>query len=45
MNSDRLGQGPNQCARSPPPFVSCFVVEVRNAADAPIDGDFTIAVI
>ena len=38
-------RGPSQCALSPPPFVSCFVVEVRNAADLPIDGDFTIAVI
>jgi len=39
------GTGPNQCASTPPPFITCFTVEVRNAAGTAIDGNFTIAVL
>lgn len=38
------GGGPNQCANTPPPFINCFSVDVRNAAGAAIDGNFTIAI-
>jgi hypothetical protein len=37
--------GPFQCAASPPPTVTCYIVEVRDFAGPLVDGNFTIAVL
>jgi hypothetical protein len=37
--------GPFQCAGSPPPFVTCYIVEVREFSGQLVDGDFTIAIL
>ncbi|MDQ4127241.1 MAG: hypothetical protein M3151_04710, partial [Actinomycetota bacterium] len=37
--------GPLQCSTSPPPTVSCYIVEVRDFAGPLVDGDFTIAIL
>jgi len=40
------GTGPNQCASaSATTGITCFTVEVRNAAGTAIDGNFTIAIL
>lgn len=37
--------GPLQCATSPPPTVSCYIVEVRDSTGPLVDGEFTIAIL
>ena len=37
-------QGPFQCAFSPPPFVTCWQVALRDSSNSPVDGAFTITV-
>jgi hypothetical protein len=37
--------GPFQCAASPPPTATCYIVEVRDFSGQLDDGDFTIAIL
>jgi hypothetical protein len=36
--------GPFQCAFTPPPYVICFPVEIRDSSGAAVDGNFNIAI-
>ena len=35
--------GPWQCADSPPPYVTCYIVEMRDTTNANVDSQFSIA--
>jgi hypothetical protein len=44
LNADVFAssQGPYQCATSPPPFVTCYDVILRDSSNTYVDGSFTI---